>query len=116
MFVWQIPHFLAIAMLYGEQYRAAGIKVLGLEHGQAVVGRQITLYTAALLPLTLWLPQLGLGGARYRSAALALGLLFCAAAFRAAWQPDRQRARQLLLASVFYLPLLFAAMIADKQA
>jgi protoheme IX farnesyltransferase len=68
MFIWQIPHFLAIAMLYGEQYRAAGIKVLGLEHGQAVVGRQIITYSAALLPLTLWLPQLGLGGNRFRTA------------------------------------------------
>lgn len=115
LFVWQIPHFLSIAMLYGEQYRAAGIKVLGLEHGQAVVGRQIITYTLALLPLTLWLPQLGLGGARYRMAALALGLLFSAAALRAAWKPERSYARQLLLASVFYLPLLLAAMIADKQ-
>jgi protoheme IX farnesyltransferase len=115
LFIWQIPHFLSIAMLYGEQYRAAGIKVLGLEHGQAIVGRQIITYTLALLPLTLWLPQLGLGGSRYRSAALALGLLFSAAALRAAWRPERKHARQLLLASVFYLPLLLAAMIADKQ-
>ncbi len=115
LFVWQIPHFLAIASLYGEQYRAAGIKVLGLEHGQAIVGRQIVTYTLALLPLTLWLPQLGLGGRRYQGAALALGLLFTVASVRAALRPDRARSRQLLLASVFYLPLLFAAMIADKQ-
>jgi heme o synthase len=116
LFVWQIPHFLAIASLYGEQYRAAGIRVLGLEHGQGVVGRQMLTYTLALLPLTLWMPQVGLGGPRYRIAALVLGSLFALAAARQAWRPDRVRARQLLLASVFYLPLLLAAMIADKQA
>lgn len=116
LFVWQIPHFLSIATLYGEQYRKAGIKVLGLEHGQAIVGRQMVTYTLALLPLTLWFPHLGLGGERFRIAALLLGLAFAVAAFRAAWLPDRARARQLLLTSVFYLPLLLAALIADKQA
>lgn len=115
LFVWQIPHFLSIATLYGEQYRQAGIKVLGLEHGYPVVGRQIVLYTVLLLPLTMSLPALGLGGGRFRWAALILGLVFLAAAIRAARRPDRARARALLLTSVFYLPLLFAAMIADKQ-
>lgn len=115
LFVWQIPHFLSIAALYGEQYKAAGIKVLSLEHGPAVAGRQMVSYALALIPLTLWLPSLGLGGPRYQAAALILGLIFSAAALRAALKPERTRARQLLLASVFYLPLLFAAMIADKQ-
>lgn len=115
LFVWQIPHFLAIASLYGEQYRKAGIKVLGLEHGQAVVGRQIITYTLVLLPLSLWFTQLGLGGSRYWAAALVLGALFMVAAVRAVRFPDRAHARQLLLASVFYLPLLLAALIADKQ-
>lgn len=115
LFLWQVPHFLAIATLYGEQYKAAGIKVLGLEHGMGLVGRQMVTYTLALLPLTLWFPQLGLGGDRYRAAALGLGLLFAAAAVAAARRPQRPQARRLLLASVFYLPLLFAAMIADRQ-
>lgn len=115
LFLWQIPHFLSIAALYGEQYRAAGIQVLNLSHGEAAVGRQMLLYTLALLPLTLWLPQVGLGGPRYRLAALALGLGFLVFAVRAALRPDRSRSRALLLASVFYLPLLLAAMIADRQ-
>jgi protoheme IX farnesyltransferase len=106
---------LAIAHLYGEQYVAAGIKVLGLEHGQAVVSRQIVAYTLALLPLTLWLHQMGLAGTRYAALALLLGLAFSGFALWAAWRPSRRSARALLLASVTYLPLLFAAMIADKQ-
>lgn len=115
LFVWQIPHFLAIAHLYGEQYLAAGIKVLGLEHGQAVVSRQIVAYTLALLPVTLWLNRLGLSGPRYVASALVLGLAFNGVALWAALRPSRRSARALLLTSVTYLPLLFAAMIADKQ-
>lgn len=114
LFVWQVPHFLAIAALYGEQYRAAGIKVLGLVHGQAAAGRQAVIYAVALLPISVWLHTLGLGGRGYVAAALVLGAAFVGVAIWAALRPSRTSARTLLLASVSYLPLLLAALVADR--
>ena len=114
LFIWQVPHFLAIAALYGEQYRAAGIKVLGLVHGQEAAGRQALIYAAALLPVSLWLYFLGLGGRIYACAAVPLGLAFLGVAAWAAHRPSRTSARTLLLASVSYLPLLLAALVADR--
>jgi protoheme IX farnesyltransferase len=115
MFVWQVPHFLSIAALYGEDYEKAGLKVLGREAGAAAAGRQMVLYAMLMLPVTLWCHQLGLAGTRYAAAAVLLGLIFVVFAIRAAMKPGRETARALLLASVTYLPLLFAAMLADKQ-
>lgn len=111
LFVWQIPHFLSIAELYGEQYRAAGIRVLGLEHGHAAAGRGMVLYAATLLPIAAWLHGLGLGSRLSLAASLALGLGFVAAALWAALRPSRGSARGLLLTSVSYLPLLLLALI-----
>lgn len=114
LFVWQVPHFLAIAALYGEQYRTAGIKVLGVVHGEAVAARQALTYAVALIPISLWLHSLGLGGRVYVFAALPLGLAFAGVAAWAAYKPSRSSARTLLLASVSYLPLLLAALVADR--
>jgi protoheme IX farnesyltransferase len=114
LFVWQVPHFLAIAALYGEQYKAAGIKVLGLVYGPEVAARQAILYAVALVPISFWLHSLGLGGRLYAFAALPLSLAFAGVAVWAAWRPSRSSARTLLLASVTYLPLLLAALIADR--
>ncbi len=75
----------------------------------------MVLYAALLLPLSLWCHRLGLAGPRYGVAAVALSLVFLAFAVRASIRPGRASARALLLASVTYLPLLFAAMLADKQ-
>lgn len=114
LFVWQVPHFLAIAALYGEQYRAAGIKVLGLVYGQAAASRQALVYAVALIPISLWLHVLGLGGRIYMGVALVLGLGFAGVALWAALRPSRSSARTLLLTSVTYLPLLLAALVADR--
>ncbi len=113
LFVWQVPHFLAIAALYGDQYRAAGIRVLGVVHGEAAARRQALLYALALLPISLWLPALGLGGRIYGFCALGLGLAFAGVAAWAARRPSRASARALLLASVSYLPLLLGVLVAD---
>jgi len=114
LFVWQVPHFLAIAALYGEQYRAAGIKVLGLVHGQAAAGRQAVIYAAALLPVSVWLYALGLGGRVYLSVALLLGAAFVGVAVWAARKPSHVSARVLLLSSVTYLPLMLIALVVDR--
>lgn len=111
LFLWQIPHFLSIAALYGEQYRAAGIKVLGLEHGPAAAGRSMVLYAAALLPVAVWMRGLGFGGSGSQLLTLGLTAGFVAAALGAALRPSRRSARVLLLASVTWLPLFLLVLI-----
>jgi protoheme IX farnesyltransferase len=111
LFLWQIPHFLSIAALYGAEYRKAGIKVLGLEHGPAAAGRSMVLYAAALLPVAVWFRGLGIGGPWSLLLTLALTVGFVAAALWAAFRPSRGSARGLLLASVSYQPLFLLALI-----
>jgi protoheme IX farnesyltransferase len=115
LFLWQIPHFLSIAALYGEEYRKAGIKVLGLEHGAAAAGRGMVLYAAALLPVAVWFRGLGIGGPWSLLLTLALTLGFIAAALWAAVRPSRSSARGLLLASVTYQPLFLLALILGNR-
>jgi heme O synthase-like polyprenyltransferase len=69
-----------------------------------------------MLPITLWCYKLGVAGPHYAVAATVLSLIFIVFALRAALRPGRSSARALLLASVTYLPLLFAAMLVDKQS
>jgi protoheme IX farnesyltransferase len=114
LFLWQIPHFLSIAALYGEDYRKAGIKVLGLELGPNAAGRGMVLYAAALLPVAVWFRGLGLGGPWSLLMTLALTFAFMAAALWAAMRPSRRSARGLLLASVSYQPLFLLALILGK--
>jgi protoheme IX farnesyltransferase len=115
LFLWQIPHFLSIAALYGEEYSKAGIKVLGLEHGTDAAGRGMVLYAAALLPVAVWFRGLGLGGPWSLLLTLALTLGFMAAALWAAFKPSRSSARGLLLASVTYQPLFLLALILGNR-
>ncbi len=117
LFLWQVPHFLAIAVMYREDYEAAGFKMLPAKLGGELAGRQMIIYALALVPATLWIQRLGMSGMRYFSAALFLGLAYTAVALAAsvaARQNERAGARRLLLMSVIYLPLLFAAMLADR--
>lgn len=116
MFLWQVPHFLAIAWMYQSDYQKAGIKTLAAEQGDAAAARQILLYTVALLPVSLWPSVLGLTGQAYFWAAGALGLIFLGVVIWTVRRPTRSRARVLLLSSVTYLPLLFAAMLLDRVA
>ena len=114
LFFWQIPHFLAIAVMYEDEYKAAGFKVMPFEQGISATGRQMVLYALVLVPVTLWIHRLGLAGQLYFYAAIALGLAYAGVAVYAAGFSGRDRARRLLLASVFYLPLLFTVMLADR--
>lgn len=114
LFFWQIPHFLAIAVMYEDEYKAAGFKVMPFEQGMEATGRQMVIYALVLLPVTLWIYRLNLAGKTYFYAAIALGLAYAAVAWYAAGHSGRPRARRLLLASVFYLPLLFSVMLADR--
>jgi heme o synthase len=119
VFFWQFPHFLAIAWLYRQDYEDGGIRMLPVvERDGKSTGRQIMLYSLALIPVSLLPAFLGMAGKVYFAGALVLGVALLYVGVRLAtfkMAPDtarsRQRARQLLQATVFYLPLLFALMM-----
>ena len=115
LFLWQFPHFLAIAWMYREDYGRAGIRMLPVvEPDGRVTGQQIILYALMLVPVSLLPAFLGISGRFYLVAALTLGLLFLGSSIRAALSKSNQHARQLLLASVLYLPLLFGVMVLNR--
>ncbi|HLK51802.1 MAG TPA: heme o synthase [Candidatus Angelobacter sp.] len=119
VFFWQFPHFQAIAWMYREDYEAAGIKMLPVvdKAGHSVI-RQMFTYCSTLISVSLVPSLLRMTGKIYLFGALVLGLGFLWFVFRLArtklptTSPDsRLFARQLLQASVIYLPLLFALMM-----
>ena len=115
LFLWQFPHFLAIAWMYREDYGRAGILMLPVvEPDGRVTGQQIVVYTLMLLPVSLLPTVLGMAGKVYLYGAIVLGLLFLCSSVRAAFSKSRQEARRLLLASVIYLPLLFILMVINR--
>jgi protoheme IX farnesyltransferase len=115
LFLWQFPHFLAIAWMYREDYSRAGILMLPVvEPNGRVTAQQIVVYTLMLLPVSLLPFALGMSGRIYLYGAIALGLLFLYSSLRAAFSMSRQQARRLLLASVLYLPLLFILMVLNQ--
>jgi protoheme IX farnesyltransferase len=112
LFLWQFPHFLAIAWMYREDYSRAGILMLPVVQPDGrVTAQQIVVYTLMLLPVSLLPVALGMAGRIYFYGAIVLGLLFLYSSLRAAFSMSRQQARRLLLASVLYLPLLFILMV-----
>ena len=115
LFLWQFPHFLAIAWMYREDYSRAGILMLPVvEPDGRVTAQQIVVYTLLLVPVSLLPTALGVSGKIYLVGAVVLGLLFLYSSIRAALSKSRQEARRLLLASVIYLPLLFILMVIDR--
>lgn len=115
LFLWQFPHFLAIAWMYREDYGRAGIRMLPVvEPDGRVTGQQIIAYSLMLVPVSLLPAVLGISGKIYLVAAAVFSLLFLASSVRAAISKSNQHARQLLLASVLYLPLLFGVMVLNR--
>jgi len=121
VFFWQFPHFFSIAWLYREDYAAGAIRMLPVvETDGRSTARQIVAYTIGLIPVTLAPTLLGMAGKTYFVAALILGLLLLYTGLRLTSldapitaATSKQRARQLLQATVFYLPLLFIVMMFD---
>ena len=115
LFVWQLPHFLALAVLYRDDYARAGFPMLPLvETGGLVTARQTALYGMALVPISLFPTLLGVAGPAYFSGAIVLSLAFFAIAARAAWVRSPRSARQLFRASVLYLPALLWLLAFDR--
>jgi len=114
LFLWQPPHFWALALLRAEEYRAAGIPMLPVVHGPEITHRQILLYAAALLPTSLLLYPLGAVGWGYLGAASILGLGFVALALLVFIRSQSARlTRSLFLYSTLYLAALSLFMLLD---
>jgi protoheme IX farnesyltransferase len=116
VFLWQIPHFMAIAWLYRDDYGKAGFPMLPvIEPDGRTTGRQAVLYAAALLPMSLVPTVIGLSGWPYLMIALGLGIALLWLSVRFAEARNDRSARTLFLASIAYLPLLWIAMIANHS-
>jgi heme o synthase len=115
MFLWQVPHTLAIARLHREDYARAGIQFLPvIEPDGESTNRQIISHSAALLAVSLLPTLVGLAGPVYFVAAFLLGVGFLASGVRLAMESTLPRARSLLFASLIYLPALLLVMALDR--
>jgi protoheme IX farnesyltransferase len=115
IFLWQMPHFLAIAWLFKDDYGRAGFPMLPvLEPDGRSTGYQVAAYASALLPVSLVPSLMGLSGLVYFGVALALGLAFLAVSLRFAVSRTRRDARVLFFTSIAYLPLVWLAMVLDR--
>lgn len=112
LFLWQFPHFMAIACMYKEQYAKAGIKMLPtLEKDGKITARQIVLFTVLMVPVSLAPFFVGITGIYYLIGASLLGIWFLWTSIQAARAKTAESSRRLLLVSVLYLPVVFALMV-----
>jgi heme o synthase len=115
LFLWQMPHFYALAWVYRADYARGGFRMLTtMDPDGSRTARQILLFGVALIPVSLLPTWLGLTGGLYLSAALLLGLGFLMLGVAMALQRDDRRAMRLFLGSVAYLPLLLLTMVIDR--
>jgi protoheme IX farnesyltransferase len=115
VFLWQLPHFLAIAWIYREDYARAGFPMLPvIEPDGRSTARQASVYAAALLPVSLAPTLVGLDGTGYFYGALALSTLFLALTLQFARTRSIPDARRLFFGSIIYLPILWIVMIAGR--
>jgi protoheme IX farnesyltransferase len=117
LFIWQFPHFLAIAWMYRDDYARAGIRMLPVVEpdGQST-SRQIILYASTLIPISLFPFLFGMSGKIYLVGALILGFWFLYTGVRVAFDRTNVRARAVLLASVIYLPAIYGLMVLDRPS
>ncbi len=116
LFFWQLPHFLALAWMYREDYRRGRLRMLSLDDPDGRrTGRHAVLWSVALAAASIALTPLGLTGAVYAAAAALLGAVMIGLSGAMSLRPSNAGARRLFLASVIYLPLLMAVMVLNKQ-
>jgi protoheme IX farnesyltransferase len=115
LFLWQFPHFYAIAWMYRDDYARAGIRMLPVvEPDGRSTSRQIVVYGLALIPVSIVPTLAGMSGQIYGVGALLLGLWFLWSGVRVALDRSVLRARGVLIASVLYLPLIYGLMLIDR--
>jgi protoheme IX farnesyltransferase len=117
VFLWQMPHFLAIAWMHRDDYAQAGMPLLPvIEPSGRSTGRQAVLYAAAMIPVSLLPTLIGMAGPRYLVTALVLGTIVLWLAFEFAATRTHVAARRLFFATIIYLPLLWGTLVADHAA
>jgi protoheme IX farnesyltransferase len=115
LFLWQIPHFMAISWLYRDDYGKAGFPMLPVvEPDGRRAGLQALLYAAALVPVSLLPTFVGVSGKAYGAVAVLLGIALTTLAARFARTRNDESAQALFLGSITYLPLLWVAMIGSR--
>jgi protoheme IX farnesyltransferase len=115
LFVWQFPHSLAIAWMYRDDYARAGIRMLPVvEPDGKSTARHIVAFASTLIPVSLFPVALGMTGKIYLVGALVLGGYFLYFGVRVALERTNVRARQVLLASVVYLPVIMGLLVLDR--
>jgi heme o synthase len=114
LFLWQVPHFLAIAWIYREDYSRAGLRMLPtVDAGGGMTGRQMVSYCLALIPVSLAPVALGQAGPVYLVGAVLLGLGFLGNALGFVRCRSNAQARRVLRASLVYLPVLLALLLLE---
>ena len=113
IFLWTPPHFWALALYRAEDYARAGLPMLPVTHGNEFTRLQILLYTIVLVPATLLPFMQGLSGLLYLAAALVLGLMFIARAWKLWRGYSELLARKTFRFSIWHLSLLFGALLID---
>lgn len=115
LFLWQFPHFFAIAWLYREDYARAGIRMLPVvDPAGKVTGQQIVLYTGMLVGVSFLPVVMKMSGVIYLVAAIILGVYFLTICIRAALIRSKWEARRAIHASVIYLQLLLLALVLGR--
>ena len=116
LFCWQMPHFMAIAILYAKDYKEGGFKMLPSEYpGSKHTNYHILFFTIALLGTSIGLFALKLVGMIYVVGAVIIGMLFLSIALKVFYHINDQNAKQLLYASFIYLPILLLLIILDRS-
>jgi len=117
LFLWQLPHFLALAWIYREDYRQSGLAMLSVQDPDGRrTGLMALLYATALLPISLVPTLLGVTGPLYFLGALALGLVYAGVSGVMTHAATTPRAWRVFLVSIVYLPALLTLMVLDKVA
>jgi len=115
LFVWQVPHFLALAWLYREDYARGGFRMLpAVDLEGRLTGRLAFVWAAALLPVTAALSVAGVTGGYFLAASQAAGIGFLALGWVFLRERSSRSARRLFLASILYLPVVLGASVADR--
>jgi heme o synthase len=117
IFLWTPPHFWALSLNRADEYARAGVPMLPVVAGRAATTRQILIYSILLLPISLLPSVLGFAGTIYAASAVICGAVFAGLAFRLHRNGDcdRRDASRLFAFSIFYLFVLFAALLADHS-
>ncbi len=116
VFLWQMPHFLAIAWMYRDDYARAGMPLLPvIEPSGRATGQQAVIYTAALIPVSMAPTGVGLATAYYLVGAITVGAVLMVLSLEFSAKRDIDTARRLFFGSILYLPILWAILVLDHR-